>query len=148
MVAQGKAIDRISPSKASLYQHAKRPIKQARSGQVASLGFRRRSNQLIWDGNLLVNSSESEMPEASKECHELIKCKCRKGPISRLVEQRSMPVRIRQIEPKLLSNSYAEHNHETSHDLFERYIQQGKLTGSEKVMSEELVRLGITTQKI
>ncbi|GFR62182.1 zinc finger SWIM domain-containing protein 1, partial [Elysia marginata] len=38
---------------------------------------------------------------------------------------------------------YAEHNHEISPDLFERYAQQRKLTGPEKAMSEELVRLNV-----
>ncbi|GFR72443.1 hypothetical protein ElyMa_000379100 [Elysia marginata] len=65
----------------SINMHKVLPIKQATSGQVASLGFRRRSNQLIGDGNLLVNASSRIGLSClkHKKCRELIKCNCRKG---------------------------------------------------------------------
>ena len=85
MVAQGKAIDRIPPSKEALMQHAKRAAYQAGHVWAASISrCPEEQDPTKWGWKMVDGHIEphwSDLEEASKECRELIKCGCKKGCI-------------------------------------------------------------------
>ena len=86
MVSLGKSIDRVPPSKAALYQHARRAIYQVMIWANSLSRCPEPMDPTKWGWKRVESSLEhywSELPEASKACREFVKCKCKKGCKSR-----------------------------------------------------------------
>ena len=80
---KGRAIDRIPPTSSALLQHTKRAAYQAGHVWASSLdNHAQLPSPLDWGWETAdtgIKPIWTDIPEASKSCQELIRCRCKKG---------------------------------------------------------------------